>query len=452
VNDLIKKLFLQSRYEIHYVDEYGHASQRIINPVKKFSENGQDYIRALCEACNELRTFRMDRLKPPVTDLSTGEIIWSRSSMAQVLQKGANANLSKLVPQLDDLLVTLQWAFPEKDDTQIDMDVSGFLLTAESKVRGDKDIVFYNQPATKEGSLELLERSNPSRQCFKLNLTKIPKTIEKIAFTLTLYEPDKTAFQLNQLQALCVQISNGDNTVDYVTYPLESCDEEAALILVEIYRYQGDWKIRAINQGFVGGLAALATHYGVKVKEKPAPKPSKKKVVSYNTERFIVFDLETTGLDAYRNEIIEIGALKYCNGQYTELQCLVKPTQKIPPFITNLTGITQEMVDDNGIHEFQALAKFIEFIEDYPLVAYNAPFDRRFIAAAGKRYNVSVANPFQCAMQMARKAWKDLDNHKLLTVIQALNLAESQQHRALEDCYLTASIYLKATTILTATD
>jgi DNA polymerase-3 subunit epsilon len=154
-------------------------------------------------------------------------------------------------------------------------------------------------------------------------------------------------------------------------------------------------------------------------------------------------------LDAYRHEIIEIGAVKYCNGCYTELQYLIKPNPSIPPFITKLTGITQAMVDKQGIPERQALLKFIDFIEDYPLIAYNAAFDRRFISAASEKHRLAVENPYQCALQMARKAWSNLDNHKLITVVQALQLAKTQNHRALSDCYLTASVYLKAANILT---
>ena len=82
----------------------------------------------------------------------------------------------------------------------------------------------------------------------------------------------------------------------------------------------------------------------------------------------------------YRNEIIEIAAIKYSNGRFIELQFLIKPREKIPSFITNLTGITQAMVDKSGITELQEIMQFIEFIEDYPLIAYNASFDRRFIA------------------------------------------------------------------------
>ena len=107
------------------------------------------------------------------------------------------------------------------------------------------------------------------------------------------------------------------------------------------------------------------------------------------------------------------------------------------------------MVDRDGINEVQGLRQFIDFVEDYPLIAYNASFDRRFIAASSGKHNLIVANPYQCALQMARKAFPNLTNHKLVTVSQFLQLAQSQSHRALADCHLTAAVYLKAAEIIT---
>lgn len=372
--------------------------------------------------------------------------------MTQILQKGSNASLTKIAPSLNSFMVTLEWTFPENDTTQIDIDASAFFLNKENKVRGDKDIVFYNCPSKKDGSIELLERTNPSRQCFTVNLNKVPKDIEKISFTLTLYESEKTQTNFGQVKTIKSTISNPSNTVDYISYELEDRCNETALIIVELYRYKGEWKTKAINQGFAGGLFALSQYYGVKIKAVPAPKPPKnaKAKLNYDTTKFVIFDLETTGLDAYRNEIIEIAAIKYSNGRFIELQFLIRPREKIPSFITNLTGITQAMVDKSGITELQAIMQFIEFIEDYPLIAYNASFDRRFIAASSEKHNLTIGNSYQCALQMARKAFPHLINHKLITVCQSLQLAQSQTHRALADCHLTAAVYLKAAEIIDA--
>jgi DNA polymerase-3 subunit epsilon len=108
------------------------------------------------------------------------------------------------------------------------------------------------------------------------------------------------------------------------------------------------------------------------------------------------------------------------------------------------------MVDKKGIHELTALTKFIEFIEDCPLIAYNAAFDKRFIAAANERHKLSINNHYQCALQLARRAYPHPPNHKLITVSQALNLTNSQSHRALADCHLTVAVYLNAAKILTS--
>ena len=199
--------------------------------------------------------------------------------------------------------------------------------------------------------------------------------------------------------------------------------------------------------------ADAAKCLGMKLKAEPAPKPAPKSAqnkLTYETSNFVIIDLETTGLDARRNEIIEIAALKYTHGRFVEFQFLIKPQAKIPPFITNLTGITQAMVDKNGISEFHALKQFVEFVEDYPLIAYNAPFDRRFISASSEKHNLTIGNPYQCALEMAKKAFPNLKNHKLITICQSLQLAKSQAHRALADCHLTAAVYLKAAEIIDA--
>lgn len=111
---------------------------------------------------------------------------------------------------------------------------------------------------------------------------------------------------------------------------------------------------------------------------------SKKNDISFLPERFVVFDLETTGLDPLKHEIIEIGAIKVDRNstRHETFQYLITPSKKVPNRITAITGITQEMIDKEGRDPNEVLGEFITFIGDHRLVAFNANFDMSFIKAA----------------------------------------------------------------------
>lgn len=178
--------------------------------------------------------------------------------------------------------------------------------------------------------------------------------------------------------------------------------------------------------------------------------PKKDKYAMLDSE-YVVFDLETTGLQALRHEIIEIGAIKVKRGQkdYEIFNPLVKPKKRIPEKITDLTGITQEMVDDNGRDLEQAIRDFAEFVGDLRLVAFNAEFDMAFLKAAGDQFGVSFReNKVSCALKMARKAWPKLKSYKLVNLAKLGGISTSGAHRALKDCEITVAVYASAAAAL----
>ena len=117
-------------------------------------------------------------------------------------------------------------------------------------------------------------------------------------------------------------------------------------------------------------------------------------------EQFVIVDLETTGLNPSRHEIIEIGAIKANrdSDNHTTFQALIKPSEKIPKRITEITCITQDMVDKEGENLGSVLREFIEFIGDLRLVAYDAEFDMGFLMEASMRYGLSINNKNSCAL------------------------------------------------------
>ena len=143
-----------------------------------------------------------------------------------------------------------------------DLDVSAFLLTDSGKVRGDNDMCFFGQQSVNNGAVKLVE-SAAGRTVFSLNLDAIDPTIEKVALTATIYE-NKAKFAA--FPVLNVSVSGG------IEAPIPTQGmQETALILGEFYRRQGAWKFRCVAQGFAGGLAPLAEHFGVDI---AAPAPS----------------------------------------------------------------------------------------------------------------------------------------------------------------------------------
>ncbi|MDR3740932.1 MAG: 3'-5' exonuclease [Terracidiphilus sp.] len=159
--------------------------------------------------------------------------------------------------------------------------------------------------------------------------------------------------------------------------------------------------------------------------------------------QFVVLDLETTGLSPQRDEIIEIGAIRFTIDAeiHDAFQMLVKPKAQIPAGITRLTGITQEMVDADGLPIEQVLAEFTEFIGNLPLVTFNAPFDMGFLHHAGSRHGIRIRNRYACALKAARRAWPELPSHKLADLARYAKLPSDDTHRALGDSKRALQIF-----------
>lgn len=165
--------------------------------------------------------------------------------------------------------------------------------------------------------------------------------------------------------------------------------------------------------------------------------------------QFVVLDLETTGLDPARHEIIEIGAIRVSLDSKDQLAfgTLVKPEKKIPRRSTEINGITQAMVDTDGRSIQEALAELIEFIQDLPLVAFNADFDIKFLQAAARKHGYVFTNRYTCALKLARRAWPGLPNYKLINLAKMGNLPVDDAHRAVSDCQRVLIVFTGAASV-----
>lgn len=167
-------------------------------------------------------------------------------------------------------------------------------------------------------------------------------------------------------------------------------------------------------------------------------------------KNFVVLDLETTGLSYCQNEIIEIGALRVNLDSTTHAtyQTLVKPTKKVPKRIAKLTGITQAMVEAEGLNLEEALSGLMDFIQDLPLVTFNASFDMGFLNFAAERHGIVINNRYVCALQLARRAWPGLPSYRLTDLARRGNLSVENSHRALGDSVCAAIIFTSAASTL----
>lgn len=191
--------------------------------------------------------------------------------MSVSLSKGGNVSLSKSAPGLTKLVIGLGWDTRSTDGFEFDLDGSAFLLTSNGKVRSDSDFIFYNNLVAADGSVahtgdNRTGEGDGDDESLIVHLDKLPASIDKIAVTVTIHEAESRKQSFGQVSNAFIRCVNGDNNQEIARFDLtEDASTETAMIFGEIYRHNGEWKFRAVGQGFAGGLAALARNYGINI-------------------------------------------------------------------------------------------------------------------------------------------------------------------------------------------
>ncbi|MEU1038123.1 TerD family protein [Streptomyces sp. NPDC005551] len=180
--------------------------------------------------------------------------------------KGANIGLASLGDDIRSVMVSLSWSSPTGEG---DADVSVLLLGGNGKVRGDADFYFYNNPAAADGSVQLLGKAptadgNEDRITF--DLTAIPPDVEQIVVAASRYQ----GAGFGDLHDVRLTLADGSGG-DLLRYSVEDAGRVSALLFGELYRRSGDWKFRAIGQGYESGLAGLAADFGVDIDDASEP-------------------------------------------------------------------------------------------------------------------------------------------------------------------------------------
>ncbi len=164
-----------------------------------------------------------------------------------------------------------------------------------------------------------------------------------------------------------------------------------------------------------------------------------------NLKDYTVLDIETTGMSPNYSKILEISAIKVRNGkQVDSFSKLINPHERIPYFISNLTGITTQMAEDEGEELEDVLYDFKDFLQDDIIVGHNVNFDVNFLYDNFENVlNEPLTNDFVDTLKIARKYITDIEHHKLDDLTDYYGIRSRDKHRALNDCDLTNMVYKK---------
>ncbi len=190
--------------------------------------------------------------------------------MGVTLAKGGNVSLSKAAPNLTRVQIGLGWRARSTTGADFDLDASA-LLCANGRVLGDEYFVFYNNLKSPEGSVEhtgddLTGGSGGDDETILVDLSLVPVAVDKIVFPVSIYDADARSQTFGQVSDAYIRVLNQADESELARYDLtEDASTETAMIFGELYRYGGEWKFRAVGQGYASGLRGIALDFGVNV-------------------------------------------------------------------------------------------------------------------------------------------------------------------------------------------
>ena len=177
--------------------------------------------------------------------------------------------MSKEAKKKKKMLVGLGWSLRATDGDAFDLDGSAFLLGAGDKVRSDADFVFYNQNKSSDGSVvhsgdNRTGEGEGDDETITVELDKVPADVEKIAVCVTIHDAEARRQNFGMVSRAYVRCVDAITNAEVARYDLsEDASVEAAMVFGEIYRHNGEWKFKAMGQGFQGGLGPMAKNFGV---------------------------------------------------------------------------------------------------------------------------------------------------------------------------------------------
>lgn len=186
------------------------------------------------------------------------------------LQKGQKISLEKVAPGLVQIFIGLGWDINRTDTGgEFDIDASVFMLGNNEKLLSDQHFIFYNNRTSPDSNKSVEQRGDNRTgagegddEIIDVNLKTVPAEVAKIAIAVTIHEADKRKQNFGQVENAFVRIVNCENEEEIIRYDLtEDFSVETALIMAELYRKDGEWRMNAVGAGYAGGLPALVERY-----------------------------------------------------------------------------------------------------------------------------------------------------------------------------------------------
>ena len=188
------------------------------------------------------------------------------------LSKGQKVSLTKGNPGLKNIMVGLGWDVNAFDTgADFDLDAAAFMLGSNGRCPTDKEFIFYGNLEHTTGAVKhmgdnLTGEGEGDDEQIEVKLTDVPANVERIAFTVTIYEAEARRQNFGQVSNAYIRIVDADTNQELIRYDLgEDFSIETAVVVGELYKHNGEWKFNAIGSVFQGGLAALCGHYGLEV-------------------------------------------------------------------------------------------------------------------------------------------------------------------------------------------
>ena len=191
--------------------------------------------------------------------------------MSVTLTKGGNVSLTKQAPNLRAVMIGLGWDERATTGAEFDLDASALMLGENGKILSDQHFVFFNNLKSPEGSVEhtgdnLTGGGDGDDEKILVQLEQVPAQCHKIVFPVSIYEATQRGQSFGQVRNAFIRVVNQDGGAELTRYDLtEDASSETAMIFGELYRHNGEWKFRAVGQGYASGLAGIARDFGVNV-------------------------------------------------------------------------------------------------------------------------------------------------------------------------------------------
>ena len=245
------------------------------------------------------------------------------------VSKGQKIDITKGHINVRHLLVGVGW---QRSSDYLDLDTAAFLLGIDGKVASDDEFIFYGNLQHHTGCVEhkgdkLISNSNGDEEQIAVNLDKVPSDIDKIEFTMTIYDAKERNQNFGMVKNAYIRVMDTDTQKELLHYDLGAeFSVETAIVVGEIYRYKGDWKFNAIGSGYQGGLSALCQSFGIEVSEEEGELSSiKPAVIEQKKEKISLVKGEKISLSKKENSdpiIIENGWS--AKGKDYDLKALVR--------------------------------------------------------------------------------------------------------------------------------